>query len=595
MSPVSPQRSVSTAIVFVLCVAALVATIASFLLDGDSRTHVGNAGWLLAGSASVLAFAAGRRRTPVGARRLWTLLLIATTSWTLGQALWTLYAFIPAPSSPNVADLGWYVFAICAGMAFYEVSLNASRDRTMSRIEIVPLVVAVCALVTALLWDDINRSSLDTANIAAVLAYPVFYVSAAMAVIQSVSTGAIRLRRNPAAVALVAGVLLEALAFILWCPALLAGDYVAGAGPIDLFWTLGLIALAGGACAAPKAPESPPAQVRLGGVLPALTLLVLVAVQVRFILGEASIGPRLILAIGVAFVTATLLVRSDLLRRAQVRLAERERAATAEAMAVRAELDGFFTLSIGLLGVAGLDGRFRRLNPGWNETLGWSLQELQETPFIDFVHPDDVEATLVELARLNDGAETLQFENRYRCKDGSYRSLSWKSRPDVDAGLVFTAAHDVTELRAMSMKLEIARDAALEASRQKSEFLAMMSHEIRTPLNGVLGMTNVLAGTDLDDEQQVFAATIQSSGEGLLTIINDILDYSKIEAGQLKLSLTPVNLADVIETAVMLTFDMAQKKGLQLGWFIDPNIPTTLLVDSTRLQQVLLNLLSNGQ
>src|SRR5205807_7270457 len=97
------------------------------------------------------------------------------------------------------------------------------------------------------------------------------------------------------------------------------------------------------------------------------------------------------------------------------------------------DLDRFFTVSLDLLCIAGFDGRFRRLNPAWERTLGYSLEELQSRPFIDFVHPEDRERTLAEMHRLAQGGDTVRFENRYHCKDGSYRWLSWTARPVLAA------------------------------------------------------------------------------------------------------------------------------------------------------------------
>jgi PAS domain S-box-containing protein len=112
---------------------------------------------------------------------------------------------------------------------------------------------------------------------------------------------------------------------------------------------------------------------------------------------------------------------------------------------VEEERDRFFTLSLDLLCVAGLDGYFKRLNPAWERALGFPVAELLARPFLDFVHPDDREATRAEVRRLSTGADTTAFDNRYRCKDGSYRWLSWAATPVLEQQLVYGAARDVTE------------------------------------------------------------------------------------------------------------------------------------------------------
>jgi signal transduction histidine kinase/DNA-binding response OmpR family regulator len=141
---------------------------------------------------------------------------------------------------------------------------------------------------------------------------------------------------------------------------------------------------------------------------------------------------------------------------------------------------------------------------------------------------------------------------------------------------------------------EDARAAAEAGSRAKSQFLATMSHEIRTPMNGILGMTNLLLSSGLSREQRELAETVNSSGEVLLAIMNDVLDFSKIEAGKMSLDVAEFSLREAVEGTVDLIAERAQRKNIELNYWIEPSVPDCIAGDASRLRQILLNLLSNA-
>ena len=153
---------------------------------------------------------------------------------------------------------------------------------------------------------------------------------------------------------------------------------------------------------------------------------------------------------------------------------------------------------------------------------------------------------------------------------------------------IFWIVRDITHVKLAEAKL------AIIANRAKTEFLSMMSHELRTPMNAVLGMTEILENTTLSEQQQEYVGTIRKGGEILLSVINNILDFSRIESGQLELEEHPFKLQKCIDEVLELMAVCTAKKSIKLVAIIDLDVPQNLLGDYARLRQILVNLVSNA-
>lgn len=231
--------------------------------------------------------------------------------------------------------------------------------------------------------------------------------------------------------------------------------------------------------------------------------------------------------------------------------------------------------------VWGIDAENIRLNPGLIKSLLVPEDQplLAEQEIREANHePTDA---ILRLQHPTKGLRWLRHRTRSRkLPDGQSR--------------VYGLVSDVTDDHRQAMELARARDLAEAASQAKSQFMANMSHEIRTPMNGILGMTELLLGTPLNDKQRRFAQAVYRSGESLLEIINDILDFAKIEAGRLELANSDFVLRTLVEDTLELMAPRAHEKGLELSFREQPGLPAVIHGDPLRLRQILTNLVANA-
>jgi len=264
------------------------------------------------------------------------------------------------------------------------------------------------------------------------------------------------------------------------------------------------------------------------------------------------------------------------------------------------ELDVYFTNALDLLCIADTDGRFRRLNREWESTLGFKLSELEGKSFLDYVHPEDLQSTLQALSCLGSQEEVLDFVNRYRCKDGSYRWIEWRSLPV--GNMVYAAARDITgrreaeeSIRRLNEELEhrvADRTEQLETANNELEaFSYSVSHDLRAPLRAVDGFTRMLVedhAPALGSEGQRICGVIRQETQRMGVLIDDLLRFSRV--GRTSMNVSPIDMSALATEAFHALTTPADQSRIE--WEVQGLPPVA--GDLSMMRQVWVNLISNA-
>ncbi len=287
-------------------------------------------------------------------------------------------------------------------------------------------------------------------------------------------------------------------------------------------------------------------------------------------------------------VTGAVLLYQDITERKQAELALEERTNFLNSL--------IENLPVGIL-ATGEDDVVQMCNPAFEKLFGYRQPDIVRRSVFDLPSWRDLRTEMkATQTKMREGKAIHSVARRQR-SDGAFVDVDVLAVPilrDEKSAGNLVIYQDIAERKRAEEALLRAKEAAEQASRTKSEFLANMSHEIRTPMNGIIGMTELVLDTTLDAEQREHLNLAKVSAESLLSLINDILDYSKIEAGKLDIDAIDFNLGDCLGITLKALSLRAHQKGLELAFEVEPDVPDALTGDPSRLRQVINNLVANA-
>ena len=257
----------------------------------------------------------------------------------------------------------------------------------------------------------------------------------------------------------------------------------------------------------------------------------------------------------------------------------------------REELMKFFDMSIDMLCIADFSGYFKRINPAWQSTLGHTMEELCAVPYLDFIHPEDRAGTLAEAAQLTVGVDSVSFENRYRCKDGSYRWLLWRAHADFETGRIYAVARDITERKRGEDTLRTTAAELARSNDELSQFAYIASHDLQEPLRMVASFLQLLEKryeAVLDPDGKKFIHFAVDGAKRMQSLIQDLLSLSRVQTRAQHA--TPTDCAKVFRDVM----DDLQIAIAEAGATVTCDSLPVVMADSVQITQLFQNLIDNA-